>query len=363
MGQGPAEDTPRIGFAYTLGAGAEGCPDAQAVQDAVAARLGYRPFVPHAKRRVVATVNKHEQGLLGAVRLFDGTKLVGEREVVSETSDCFELSKALELAISIAIDPMSVTRPAPPPVPDEEGPPPPPPEAQVEPSRTVAPTTIVIQPRAAGPAPARFVPPVDPDEEGPPPPPPSSTGPEVDVARSTEALSFPWSFSAWAGPTLVYGPTPRLALGGTIGAGVRYRFLSVGLELHRDPPTGMVVMGGAGAVWAERDIAQGMVCGHFSVAFGCGTAAFGVQAISGIGFVDGDVFPFVPYLSAGTRGGVEIPIAPWWPVLDWFFLRIYADLEVPMFQYEAVVGPLDSRVWKTERITLGVGSALVVSVP
>src|SRR5204862_4286698 len=104
---------------YNPGADTTGCPDEQTLRNAVSARLGYDPFRPDAERTLQVDIvvdRRHERrGLRAHVELRDAAgNSAGSRDIGSQRSDCGELASALTLAISIAIDPMILTRPTPP---------------------------------------------------------------------------------------------------------------------------------------------------------------------------------------------------------------------------------------------------------
>ncbi len=113
----PATAEPAVArFVYTSGAGAERCPDAEAIRSAVAARLGHDPFDDRADAVVMAEVEQVDDHLRARVRLADRVGGVrGERDFVSQQSDCAELTSAMALAISIAVDPVHAALTPPPP--------------------------------------------------------------------------------------------------------------------------------------------------------------------------------------------------------------------------------------------------------
>src|SRR5438128_1351366 len=134
-------EAPAARLDYTRGAGAESCPDQRSLEDAVSARLGYPPFRTDAARTLTARVSASGRGLLARMELRDaGGNLLGKRDLAGAGEGCGELAAAMELAIAIAIDPASATRPPPPlseaPPPSQPPPPPPPPPAD-EPSPPV----------------------------------------------------------------------------------------------------------------------------------------------------------------------------------------------------------------------------------
>lgn len=104
------EPRPIAVLEYDRARGAESCPSEPSLRRSVAAHLGYDPFVAAADLRVVARIVATRRGLLGTVEAREGDAVVGRREIPSPTADCIELARALALAISVAVDPFSLTR-------------------------------------------------------------------------------------------------------------------------------------------------------------------------------------------------------------------------------------------------------------
>lgn len=132
-------------------AGAEACPSASALSDAVTARLGRNPFVESAEEQVEVTFHADASGTGSMraeirIRNADG-RLAGERTLSAQAgSSCETLGAAAALAIALHIDPdAALSKPAQPkptaePLPS---PSPPPPPAQPVP-------TVPAPPRSAG---------------------------------------------------------------------------------------------------------------------------------------------------------------------------------------------------------------------
>ncbi|MGQ0506916.1 MAG: hypothetical protein ACT4TC_16520 [Myxococcaceae bacterium] len=218
--------TSSVRLSYERGAGAEGCPDEQHLKDAVAARLGYDPFAEWGDRTVQAKVeSKNGVERVGTVHMLasDG-KVLGSLKRSSKATDCSELAAAMELAITIAIDPLVLSRPEPPP-------PPPPPPAK-------------------------------PEVEARPPPPPN-----LGEVRTVEAEApppvptrrIPTEISVLAGP-IVFTGAPRIGVGLNLGLELKWEQFSLGLEGRADLPAGTDVgRGGAVTTWA----AGGALCRVF----------------------------------------------------------------------------------------------------
>lgn len=102
---------PTARLSYEVRPGIEGCPDEQWVRNAVAARLGREPFEATAATVVRARIDRGEGPALEAqveVERADGT--TGRRRLDSPTGDCLELASAVELAITLAIEPLWLTK-------------------------------------------------------------------------------------------------------------------------------------------------------------------------------------------------------------------------------------------------------------
>ena len=104
----PGPASPRVRL--EIEGGPAGCFDAQAVRDSVAARLGYQPFDDRAGSLVRISFTSREGGLWArVVRWDEGGRSLGERGFSGST--CAQLLPEVELALAIAIDPLSLTRP------------------------------------------------------------------------------------------------------------------------------------------------------------------------------------------------------------------------------------------------------------
>jgi hypothetical protein len=110
-------------LSYTLGSGVVGCPSEAEIREGISARLGHDPFAPTASSRVSMAVEQVAKQLRGRVLLERGPEeKIREQQFTSGVDECKDLASAMELAVAIAIDPMSLMR---------FGPPPPPPGAAV----------------------------------------------------------------------------------------------------------------------------------------------------------------------------------------------------------------------------------------
>ena len=145
--RGPAARTPpTVRLIYERTGNAADCPDRDAVLDSVRARLGFDPFREPAEVTIQASVSRAGQELYARIRLSDQTSQRGERRLVSRRADCAELASAMELALSIAIDPLGSYR-------EPDAPPPEPARPPTPPAATSAPVDMVVR-SSTGPGPA-----------------------------------------------------------------------------------------------------------------------------------------------------------------------------------------------------------------
>jgi hypothetical protein len=230
----PAQAAPPprpVSLSWSRLPGAETCRDARALAQAVEQRLGHPVFVaptqaawtiegriehrsaPDAWRATISIEDEH-----GA--------LLGTRELTSESPHCEALDEQLTLVVALMIDPDAALLPPPSPSPPSPSPSPAPPPTLPLPSPSPSPTL----PPAPVPAPAPPLPPLPP----PRPPTPSTT------------------FGARLGPTFSLGLLPTLGLGAE-------------LRGHLRPPGWPTLEIGA-AVWAPREVSNGLFGATFSLA-------------------------------------------------------------------------------------------------
>lgn len=279
-----AEPTAR--FVYLRGKGTETCPTEDAIRSGVQTRLGYDPFNSYASSTmfVDVTVPRSDGAFAASLKLVDADNAVrGERLLVT-TGACSELMEAMALTISLAIDPLALTR---------SGPPPgaPPDERHVD---------------LARPEPE----PADSESDEAPPPPPS----EPAAPRPPSRRSYWLSLGAF-GTT---GSEPALAMGvaatGEIGIG---HFVG-GLEGRIDLPASASA-GGLGRVKAS--LAAGSVLGgvRFGPVFGEAVVTVGQVDATSTGTAESRDERAL-YLGAGGRIGGALPLG------DRFEIRLRAEL-------------------------------------
>lgn len=279
--QARAEEARKARLEYVVEAGVPDCFDDAELKDAVAARLGYVPFSDDAPLSLKARVRRNANGLAAELKVKDES---GERNrsLASATRDCQELSRSLALAISVAIDPMSLMRaPAPPP---SETPP-----AQPEPA---PPSPVTPQPSL-------------------PPPPAAPTGPAAPPVRSHEPAASDdesrWRLRWLATVHAALFTLPSSSGGANVGLGLRRRALWVDLELRYDLPASKAADAG-GSVKASL-LAGALAACH-------GNRRFGICALGLVGRLAGegqdvDVPRRASSLLAGggLRATLELPLS------------------------------------------------------
>ena len=105
----------RARLELTRDADAASCPDAEALTNAVASRLGYDPFAAEAELRMSVHFLRDRAALRAVVEMRTAAgEPKGDRTLASNALDCQELAEATALTISILLDPRSGLGPRPP---------------------------------------------------------------------------------------------------------------------------------------------------------------------------------------------------------------------------------------------------------
>ncbi|HXU02583.1 MAG TPA: hypothetical protein VN903_16575 [Polyangia bacterium] len=305
---------------YTRGAGASECPDVDVIRAGVAARLGYEPFDDSAALAVTTTVIRTGRTLEARIEIAgaDG-KSAAERKLVSRESDCQELASAIELAISIAIDPLAGSRPRPA-APPPPSPPPPPPAP-------LPPQVIVVREPAAPPA-------------LPPP------APRVPIV-----------FQVRLGGLGAVGSEPAAAVGGSVQASARRGSFSLGLEGRGDlASTTALQLNGVAVGDMETSLLMGALvpCASRWVLEGCALLAVGSIRASSHG-LDMPQQVSAPFLAVGARVGVELPLGG---ILS---AGVHADLLAPLT--ELVLRVNGQPVWTSPPISGALGLTMGARFP
>lgn len=217
----------------------------------------------------------------------------------------------MELAISIAIDPVAGTRPKP--APEQPITTPPPPEP-------AAPAPIIVYR---------------------PSPPPATHPPE------TRPPSVPTVIGASAGAVGAFRAAPATTLGVTVQASLRRGAVSAGLEGRADLPVAATLR--MGEVRTSLLTGSLVPCWHARVFAACILVAGGAMRASGHDLVDAQHVT-VPFLAAGGRIAVELPTSG--PL----FVRLHADVLAPLT--ETVLRVSGTAVWSSPPVSAALGLAV-----
>lgn len=267
-----AAASPSARLIYVRNGGTESCPDENAVRSAVAARLGYDPFFPHAAETMFIELSKEKSGYRARVKLVDDKSNVrGTREIAERGSSCSGMIDTLAISISIAIDPDSLTR---------------------APSSAPAPAIEPTPNEPAAPAPS----------EEPAPAMPAAPREEQTAPRTATPSSL--HVEALFAPAVWISSGPPLAVGAELGARLRWPAVSVGLELRGDAPASRVVR--------NVDVTLGffggsfVACGHSTIFFACARATLGALTATSNASASRDDSTL--RLLTGASVGTEIPV-------------------------------------------------------
>jgi hypothetical protein len=270
---------PRARLDYRVEPGLPTCPNADELRSQVVARLGYDPFDTSAPQRVVATLRREGQMFVATVRLELSDGAVRERQPLSSAAaDCGEIGAAVALAVSIAIDPLSLTRAPPPPSPSV--------------------TT--------------------PDKPAPKAPPTPTPPPEVAAPQQPERTH---EARVGAGILGSVGALPAPSFGPSLFIGAAIPSASLSLEGRYDLPVERT--GAAGAVRASLLLAALVPCIEPGPLAVCGIFTGG--ALFGAGEnVDRPAHDTTPYIAIGARAAIGQRVT------DRFRLRLQIDAETPL---------------------------------
>jgi hypothetical protein len=308
--------SPSARLTYVRSMDASSCPDEAALRKAVAARFGYDPFFPWAKKMVVVHLGHEDHHFTAHVELVDESGLTqGMRDLHADDDDCSQIFDATALAISIALDAFATSpaEPASPPTPAES-------ELPRDAGSSATPPQPPLSIPAAGAAPK--------------PATPESATPIVAGRSHTPAavgLDVLGSFGGAPGPL---GPTA--GIGAFISAGGK---ASLELRLHADA-SAPVSVAPVGRVETAHFVATLAPCAHFRIVSACGLGEVGW--VQGWGMdLETVRSQAAPFVAAGARVGIAVPIS------ETVAVRIYAegiiDLDRARFQldyYDAWTAPL-----------------------
>ena len=299
---------------YTLKPGAEVCPASQALEDAVAARLGYFPFRFEAARSVTVRIERQGAGLRAEVELRESDgRVSGSRELTTPSDDCRGLIDSIAVAISLGLDPLSLSRPQP-----------------------SASSPASVAPVVSAPAPL----PVPAVSSAPPP-----SAPVVGQTLPLRpGVVVPWQLRATLGPQVWRGTAPANALGLMASVSLRRGFFSVAIEGRDDLRT---TVREQGVSVASSILAVGLApCLHRGMVLGCLLAQMGTIAAEGRG-LDQPRQDHSLYVALGARAGLEIHLGAS------LFLRPHLDVLAPLHR---AVFFVDARpVWTAPSLSGSLG--------
>jgi hypothetical protein len=277
------------------GAGAETCPGEAELRASVVRRLGFDPFDSAAAREIRCTLRREEGASFHAridVAAGAGTFPAG-RDLVSRRNDCGELAEAIELAVSIAINPLGTARP----------PQLTPASAAVEPPPVAV--AIVPPPIPAGPPPGP--PPFAvPAGARPPAAPALSTPPSTAMRASVKPPSRAYEIGVGADVAGTIGLGPGAAPGIGIGGSLRRHALSIDVGARVVDQSSASVAGGSVTAWLWT--ASAGPCFHRGVLAACAVGTAGAVNAHANGFTVTREAT-APYLAVGARAVVEIPVS------------------------------------------------------
>ncbi|MFT3840628.1 MAG: hypothetical protein QM723_26805 [Myxococcaceae bacterium] len=281
---------------------AEGCPDQQWLESNVTARLGYAPFVADAPLKASTRLECNPKECTGTLELSKNGGAPRQRTLTAGPKQCRELAESLALALSLAVDPQLLSRPAPAP----EAPKPEPAPAPVPP-----PAVVLVE------------------------------APKTEKPRTP--VFFAGSLTGFGS----FGLSPYPTGGGALGFGVRVGWFGVALEGRAEIPQSANVNGGN--VTSNTLMGTLLVCGHFHGLGVCLSGSGGALQVTGQ--LPGGNRATSPLVLAGGRVMYE------WMFVSWLGLRVFADVDGVLTRttVDDYMGP----VWVTAPVALRGGAGLV----
>jgi hypothetical protein len=283
------------------------------MRDAVATRLGYDPFRPIASTTLTAEIRREKGIFRGRVRLVDEAGVErGARDLESRADDCRDLTTAMALSMSIAIDPLSVTRPDRPV--GSVGSVSAPPSADAPPPLDDAPRADPVAAPAASPPVA-----ATPSAADRPSPSPAARGEGDDPPR----------FVLGAGAHVAFGIAPAAAIGFRISTELATRRYAVALEGRFDLPASSDTAEG-GRI--RTSLAGGAIvpCVRIPLVWACGVVLVARVAAEAVEVTTPRSDGFL-FLGAGARLVGSLPLP------QDFSLRIGGDVLAHPVPFELTV--------------------------
>jgi hypothetical protein len=306
--------------------GAELCPTPQSIREAVARRLAVDPFSVDGALDIHCTVSSDAAGLHARIAITDDpSRAPAERLLSSTRQDCQDLAEAIELALSIAINPRLALEPS----------------AEPHSLGPTDQTTPVAPPPVPAPAsPSRA-------ETSAPPPltplpadkPPAVSGTTPDVVRSAQGDKSGAEVSLGVEALAAAGLGPGATVGAGVDVDIRRRHWSLELDARAVQPSSTDVTGGRVTAWVGMlELAP---CRRFGAFAACAIGGVGAVRGHGEGFVLADSTT-LPTFSVGARVAWERSLGQrWW-------LRASAELNGVVGRAHLLVD--GSEAWVSPRI-------------
>jgi len=314
-----ADDLETATLSYDAGDLGARCPDAESFARQVAARLGYEPFVPGGKHRVVVRLSAAAGGRVHghAEVTRAGSAAAGGRELAGEVDKCEALTAALATDVAIALDPLrGMGAPSPPPLP---------PLPAVE--KTEAPP---LPPSAAS------------GDEAPPPP------AAAEPPRERVALF------ATAGLLATGWLLPGASFGGSVGIGGRTRLLSLEASARVETMLGPARVDSGDRLEATVFSALLAPCLHLEGWVACALGRVGALQARAPDVVEPSLGTTV-FGALGARAGYALPLS------RALALRALVSAEIPLVR--TILAIDQAPVWIAPPVMTSLELGLVVSPP
>jgi len=229
---------PAVSLSYVVGPGVTRCPDAPALRESIAARLGRDPFTAPStepQSHLSITVLRVGRGLRALISWDHGdASPPAVREVATSTDDCADVVATAALTISLALDASRSTRGSAP-------------VAPIAPAAPVAPTASAV-----------FVAPASAPAYVPVSAPSQAVAPTVAPAPPLPRSRF-WAF---LGPVVGFGSSPAGDLGAALDLGVASSHLALSLGVRADLPVTTTQSSTGGSVHTQRLQGELALCWH-----------------------------------------------------------------------------------------------------
>jgi hypothetical protein len=295
---------------YVRGKGTEQCPGEEIVRSEVSSRLGYDPFFLWAERTIVAQVTGDGRQYRATVQLLDERGVVrGSRALSSPSDDCTQLIKAIALAISISIDPESVTQSGPKiAATDDSGR-----SSPVEQASDVPPTEPRLGAAVAS-------------------PPTKEEAIDASVPRAAPKIEPEIGVGIWSAVNLA----PDVSVGGTIFGGARWGPAALYFELRQN------LQASGDGIAAALLTGAVVPCGRYDILFACLNASWGELRVEGARSAR------ATYMAVGGRLGVQVS------VFRQLSLRFH--LEGLKSLTETIVMRGDQQAWQLPAVSAALGT-------